>query len=274
MEDIRSAEGKEISMVKKNMFDLSGKVALVTAGGHGLGRAYCEAMAEFGADVACADIDYELAEETISLIKRFRHRAIPIEADASKQDQIESMVNKTVSELGRIDILFCNAGNSDPLVRLHELSVESWDACMNLNLRGTFLCMRAVIPIMLKQKRGSIISTASISGIMAGGKEGWFGPNAYGASKAGIINLTRYAAVAYAKDGIRVNAIAPGAHDTKSAIMPREVTEQFIKKIVTFIPMGRIGEPEEIKGLAVYLASDASSYVTGQTFVQDGGYIA
>lgn len=209
-------------MVGGNIFDLSGKVALVTAGGHGLGQVYCEAMAEFGADVVCADINKELAEETVALIKKFGHRTTAIQADISKQEEIEFMVNRAVAELGKIDILFCNAGTCDPFVRLHELPVESWDTCINLNLRGTFLCIRAVLPMMLKQKKGSIISTASIAGIMAGSKEGWFGPNAYGASKAGIINLTRYAAVAYAKDGIRINAIAPGAHDTKSTFVPRE----------------------------------------------------
>jgi NAD(P)-dependent dehydrogenase (short-subunit alcohol dehydrogenase family) len=275
MEDIRSAEAKEISLFKKNIFDLSGKVALVTAGGHGLGRAYCEAMAEFGADVACADINKALAEETVAIIKKFGHRAIAIEADVSKQDQIERMVNQTVAELGTVDILFCNAGTDHPLVRLHELPVESWDACINLNLRGTFLCMRAVLPVMLKQKKGSIISTASIAGITAGGWE-WSVPNlyAYGASKAGIINLTKYTAVAYAKDGIRINAIAPGGHDTKSTFIPPEVIQPYIEKVAKFCPMGRVGRPEEIKGLAVWLASDASSYVTGQTFVQDGGFIA
>jgi NAD(P)-dependent dehydrogenase (short-subunit alcohol dehydrogenase family) len=173
-------------------------------------------MAEFGADVACADINKALAEETVAIIKKFGHRVIAIEADVSKQDQIDQMVNQAVAELGTIDILFCNAGTDHPLVRLHELPVESRDACINLKLRGTFLCMWTVLPIILKQKRGSIISTASIAGIMASGKEGWFGPNAYGASKAGIISLTRYVAVAYAKEGIRINAIAPGAHDTKS----------------------------------------------------------
>jgi len=262
-------------VLEKNIFDLTGRVALVTAGGHGLGRAYCEAMAEFGADVACADINKKFADETVEILKKFGHRAIAIQADVSKQDQIERMVKQTVSEFGTIDILFCNAGTDHPLVRLHELPVESWDACINLNLRGTFLCMRAVLPIMLKQKRGSIISTASIAGIMAGGWE-WSVPNlyAYGASKAGIINLTRYSAVAYAKDGIRINAIAPGGHDTKSTFIPREVIQPFIEKLNKFCPMGRNGRPEEIKGLAVWLASDASSYVTGQTFVQDGGFIA
>lgn len=262
-------------MAAKNMFDLSGKVALVTAGGRGLGREYCEAMAEFGADVACNDINMERAQETVELIKRFGHRAIAIEADVSKPDQVEHMVNQTVAELGTIDILFCNAGIPNPPVRLHELAIEDWDRCLDLDLRGVFLCMRAVLPVMLKQKRGVIINTASVAGLMAGGEE-WSLPNTapYGAAKAGIIGLTRHAAVAYAKDGIRVSAIAPGAHRTLPLGFPPEEMQKLDNKLSKFIPMGRLGRPSEIKGLAVYLASDASSYVTGQTFVEDGGFTA
>jgi len=262
-------------MSGKNIFDLSGRVALVTAGGHGLGREFCEAMAEFGADVAVNDIDKKLAQETVELTKRFGHRTIAVVADVSKPDQIERMVNQTVAEFGTVDILFNNAGIFHPPLRIHEMPIEAWDRCMDLDLRGVFLCMRAVLPIMLKQKRGSIINTASLAGLLAGGPE-WSIPNSgpYGAAKAGVIALTRHAAVSYAKDGIRINAIAPGAHLTQPLGAPREEMEKVEKKIAKFIPMGRLGMPSEMKGLAVYLASDASSYVTGQTFVQDGGFSA
>lgn len=262
-------------MGEKGIFDLSGKVALVTAGGQGLGREYCQAMAKFGADVACSDIDMEAAQETVELIMQFGHRAIAIKADVAMPDQVERMVNQTVTELGTIDILFCNAGVGHPAVRLHELAIEDWDRCMNVSLRGVFLCMQAVLPVMLKQKSGSIINTASVSGLMAGGEE-WNRPNkaAYGVAKFGVIGLTRHAAVAYAKDGIRINAIAPGLHQTPHTGLPPEEVEKWNKKLTQFIPMGRPGGPSEIKGLAVYLASDASSYVTGQTFVEDGGLIA
>ena len=262
-------------MAEKNMFDLSGRVALVTAGGRGLGREFCQAMAEFGADVACDDINMEAAKETVELIKPFGHRAIAIEADVSKPEQVERMVNQTIAKLGTIDILFCNAGIANPMVMLHELAIEDWDRVIAINLRGVFLCMRAVLPVMLKQKKGVIINTASVAGLMAGGEE-WSLPNAapYGATKFGIVGLTRHAAVAYAKDGIRINAIAPGAHRTLPLEIPPDVMEEVDKKLSRFIPMGRLGRPSEIKGLAVYLASDASSYVTGQTFVEDGGFIA
>jgi len=259
----------------KGIFDLSGRVALVTAGGRGLGREFCLAVAEFGADVACADVRVEAARETVDLIKTFGHRAIAIEADVSKPDQVERMVNQTVAELGTIDILFNNAGIPNPPVRIHELSIEDWDMVMAVDLRGMFLCMRKVLPVMLEKKMGVIINTASVAGLMAGGEE-WSLPNGapYGAAKAGVIALTRHAAVAYAKEGIRINAIAPGAHRTLPLGFPPEEMDKLDRKLSRFIPMGRLGKPSEIKGLAVYLASDASSYVTGQTFVEDGGFLA
>ena len=186
---------------------------------------------------------------------------------------LENVVNKS---LFRMDILFCNAGVRSLPVRLHKMTIEDWDASLNLSLRGTFLCMRAVIPIMLKQKRGSIISTASVAGLIAGHERRAVKNMACsgGAATGGVISLTRHAAVQYAKDGIRVNAIAPGSHNTEPLSPPPELMKLSWEKIARFTPMGRIGRPSEIKGLAVYLASDASSYVTGQTFVQDGGFIA
>ena len=262
-------------MSEKDIFDLSGRGALITAGGRGLGREFCEAMAEFGADVACSDIDMGRAQETVERIKKFGHRAIAIEADVSKPDQVERMVKQTVDELGTIDILFNNAGIPNPPVRIHQLAIEDWDRVMNVSLRGMFLVMRAVLPVMLKKKRGSIINTASVAGLMAGCEE-YSLPNAapYGVAKHGVIGLTRHASVAYAREGIRINAIAPGAHLTWPLSIPREEMEKIQNKIARFIPMGRLGNPSEIKGMAVYLASDASSYVTGSTFVQDGGFIA
>jgi len=262
-------------MADRGVFDLTGKVALITAGGHGFGREFCEAMAEFGADVTCSDIDMERAREVAHSIEKFGHRTISIEADVSKPEQVERMVEHTVRNFGTIDILFNNAGIRNPPVRLHELSIEDWDRLMDVNLRGMFLVMRAVLPVMLKQKRGSIINTASVIGLMAGGEEHSL-PNVspYGVAKHGVIGLTRHAAVAYAKDGIRINAIAPGPHLTWPPSISQEEKEKIYDKIIKYIPMKRLGEPREIKGLAVYLASDASSYVTGSIIVQDGGFIA
>jgi NAD(P)-dependent dehydrogenase (short-subunit alcohol dehydrogenase family) len=257
----------------KECFDLSGKVAVVTAGGHGLGREYCLAMAEFGADVVCNDIDLARARETLEHLKPFGHRAVAIQGDVSKPEDVAQMVGEGLREFGRIDIFFCNAGITNRFVPPHELTYEDWSRVVAINLRGTFLCMKAVLPVMLKQKKGSIINTASVAGLPGG-----FAPDSsvYGATKAAIIGLTRHAAVAYAREGIRINAIAPGIHDTKPVglgISP-EKQEELKPLILARIPMGRIGEPREIRGLAAYLASDASSYVTGQVFVEDGGLLA
>jgi NAD(P)-dependent dehydrogenase (short-subunit alcohol dehydrogenase family) len=257
-------------MADKGIFDLSGRVALVTAGGHGLGREYCEAMAEFGADVVCSDINLERAQETVKQIKRFGHKALAIECDVSKPDDVNLMVKQTLAEFHTIDILFSNAGIPNKLVKLHEIAVEDWERVMAVNLRGMFLCMRAVLPIMQKQKKGSIITTSSVAGLSVNG-ESFLNASPYGASKAGVIGLTKHVAVEYAKVGIRVNTIAPGVHRTGVVELAPEKLEQMENQIVKFIPMGRLASPIEIRGLAVYLASDASSYVTGQVFVEDGG---
>jgi NAD(P)-dependent dehydrogenase (short-subunit alcohol dehydrogenase family) len=257
----------------KQLFDLSSKVAVVTAGGHGLGREYCIAMAEFGADVVCNDIDLTLAKETLEILKPFGNRAIAIQGDVSKPEDVDRLIDEALREFGKIDIFFCNAGITNRFVLPHELTYDDWSKVVAVNLKGTFLCMKAVLPAMLKQKKGSIISTASVAGLPGG-----FAPDSsvYGATKAAIIGLVRHAAVAYAKQGIRINAIAPGMHDTKPVglgISP-EKQEELKPLFAQRIPMGRIGEPSEIRGLATYLASDASSYVTGQVFVEDGGLIA
>ena len=260
-------------MTEKEMFDLSGKVALITAAGHGLGREDSIAMAQFGADVVCNDIDLALARETVEIIKQYGHRALAIQADVSKENEVDRMVKEAVGEFGMIDILFCNAGVMNPLIPLHELPLDAWDRVVEVNLTSMFLCMRAVLPLMLKQGKGSIISTSSVAGIKAGNAPLSY---CYGATKAGMIGFMRHTAVAYARQGIRINAIAPGLHDTRPVglkLSPEEV-EGLKKSVEHSIPMGRFAEPSEIKGLAVFLASDASSYVTGQVFATDGGVTA
>ena len=262
-------------MTEKSMFDLSGKVALVTAGGRGLGREFCEAMARFGADVACNDIDQKSAQETVDLLKKYGHRAGAVAGDVSQPDQVERMVNETLKAFNTIDILFNNAGIPNPPLKIHELAIADWDKVMEVSLRSMFLVMRAVLPVMLRNKKGAIINTASVAGLMAGSEESSLGNAApYGVAKHGVIGLTKHAAVAYAKDCIRINAIAPGAHLTWPIAFPREEMAKVNERLARFIPMGRLGNPSEIQGLAVYLASDASSYVTGATFVHDGGFTA
>ena len=258
-------------MAEKGIFDLSGKVALITGGGSGLGRAYCEGMAEFGADVACCDIIEVRAQETVELIKKFGHRAIAIKADVSKPDEIEYIVNKTIKKLGYLNIVFANAGINEKTIglKIHEKPVEDWDHTMNVNLRGVFLLMQAVFPHMMAKKAGSFITTASIGGL-------WpvLIPEAaaYATSKAGVVMLTKVAARQYAENGIRVNVICPGYHRTN--LHAEGTREQIEAGILARAPIKRIAMPGEIKGLAVWLASDASTFVTGQIFIEDGGEMA
>ena len=257
-------------MVDKSIFDLTGKAALVTGGGAGIGRGYCQGLAEFGAKVACCDIIGERADETVESIGKYGNKAIALTADISKQDDIERAVRATVDELGSIDIVFANAGITEAYrIPIHKKPIEDWDHVMEVNLRSVFLLMRVVFPLMMERKGGSFISTSSVGGL-------WpvttpMG-SAYATSKAGVIMLTKVAARQYAGHGIRANVICPGWHRT---MLHSEERRQVIDEIIQArVPMKRIGMPEDMKGLAVWLASDASSYVTGQVFVSDGGEIA
>jgi len=261
-------------MENKNIFDLSKKVVLVTGGGSGIGRAYCEAVAQFGANVVCADIAAEKADETVDIVKTFGRKAVGIRVDASKEDEIQNMVNRSIEEFGNVDVVFANAGIPDKdLVLIHEKSIEDWDAVMALQPRGTFLLMKAIFPIMMKKRQGSFISTASIAGLTTTCSGGPFQVlTAYHAAKAAVIMLTKMASRQYGEYGIRINAICPGYVRTPMA--SEDVRGILEAHTLAFTPLKRIGMPDELKGMAVWLASDASSFVTGQTFVQDGGMIA
>jgi NAD(P)-dependent dehydrogenase (short-subunit alcohol dehydrogenase family) len=267
-------------MANRGIFDLSGKVALITGASRGLGRAFAEAMAEFGADVACAGRDEAKLAETLQIIGKYKHRTIAVKADVTKEAEVRRMVDETIRHLGKIDIFFNNAGIARPPRRIHETPTEEWDVVIETNLRGTFLALKYVLAAMVKNKSGSIINISSIAGLRAEVPE--VGPASYGAAKAGVILLTNIAAMEYAKDGIRVNCIAPGMHKSelgRNNPGPRPITiADMDKRIAEYcaaeIPMGRIAEASELKGLAVLLASDASSYITGQVFVEDGGQSA
>jgi NAD(P)-dependent dehydrogenase (short-subunit alcohol dehydrogenase family) len=261
-------------MTEKGMFDLSGKVAVVTGGGSGLGRSICAAMAEYGADVVCVGRTGKKIEGTIDLIKGFDTKTIAITADVADQAQVQSMVDKTVKEMGTIDIFFANAAIREVgFQRIHEKPVEDWDIVINVDLRSVFLQMRAVFPIMIKQKKGNFISVSSIGGLWPIADHDFPKLNtAYSVAKTGLIMLTKLAARQYAEDNIRVNVICPGYHET--GLTPPEEKEALDAEVIPHIPLGRGAKADEIKGLALWLASDASSYVTGQMLVQDGGVYA
>ncbi len=264
-------------MSGESIFDLSGKVSLVTGAGSGLGRVLCEAMAEYGSDVACSDINEAWAQETSDIIAKYGVKTLVVKADVSKKDEVKALFGKVDQKFGRLDVLFNNAGIATKGVRLHERRLEDWNKVISVNLTGTFLCMQEGIKLMLRQKSGSIINISSILGFRALGPD-ILAIEHYIASKHGIIGLTRTAAVQYGKDNIRVNAIAPGFYgETKLGDVEERTdaeAQAWAEKTIKLIPLGRFAEPKELKGLAVFLASDASSYVTGATYVTDGGCTA
>ena len=266
-------------MIDKGIFDLSGKTALITGASRGLGRAFAEGMAEYGADVACVGRDEAKLAETTKLLGKYKVRSVAITADVTREADVQRMVAETVRQLGRIDILFNNAGIARPARPIHETPTEEWNAVINTNLTGAWLALKHVLGQMVKQKSGSIINISSIAGLRAEVPE--VGPAAYGAAKAGVILLTQIAAMEYAKYNIRVNCIAPGMHKSElgqnnpGPRPPRAEMEKMIQKYCAdWIPMGRMAEASELKGLAVLLASNASSYITGSIFVEDGGQSA
>jgi NAD(P)-dependent dehydrogenase (short-subunit alcohol dehydrogenase family) len=263
-------------MAEKGIFDISGKAAVVTGASRGLGRAFAEVLAEYGADVCCVGRDEGMLAETVGLVAAYGHKASSLVADLSAPAEVQRMTDEAVKRFGKIDILINNAGIAGINNRIHEMPLEDWDEVMNSNLRSQFTCMKAVLPVMLRNKGGSIVNIASIAGIRA---EAGLVPPSYGVSKAGIISLTQYAALQYVGDNIRINAIAPGMHRSNLGHpADPEQSRQLDKAVDDYcalsVPMARVGQPSELKGLVILLASNASSFITGQVFVQDGGQTA
>ena len=267
-------------MADNGIFDLKGKVALVTGGSRGLGRAMAEAVASFGADVVIAARDQGKIDETLRILAKYKVKTLGISADMSREEDIKRMIDETVKKFGRIDILFNNAGIARPQRPIHEEIVADFDIMISTNLRGPFLVLKYVLPVMIKQKKGVIINTSSTAGLRAEFPE--IAPVAYAAAKAGINIMTQIAAIEYAKYNIRVNSIAPGMHRSEIGHdIPRPTAppdpkqmaamQEMMKRTNEDIPMNRMADADELAGLAVLLASDASSYITGQVFVQDGG---
>jgi len=254
-------------MQVKSLFDLTGEKAIVTGGAQGLGEQMALALAEAGADVAVADFNLDGARKVAEMIERIDCRSIAVRVDVSQEASVEKMVRTVKERFGRIDILVNNAGivNNFPA---EEMTAECWEEVVKVDLTGVFLCARAVGREMIKQKRGNIINISSMSGLIVNRPQPQIH---YNASKAGVIMITKSLAAEWAKYNIRVNAIAPGYMGT--AIV-RRVIDQYRDHWLPLVPMGRIGEPWEIKGPAVFLASKASSYMTGAVVVMDGGYTA
>ena len=243
------------------------KVAIVTGGSFGIGRAAAIAFAKRGAKVTIADCIED--NETINLIKAAGGDAIFIKCDVSKENDVKAMVEKTVNTFGRLDYAFNNAGIEGMSAITHECTDEIWEKTIGVNLKGVWLCMKYEIQQMLKQGKGSIVNTASIAGLV-----GFQGLPAYVASKHGVIGLTKTAALEYAKLGIRVNAVCPGVIKTPMVDRLTGKNKEAERQFENMEPVGRMGEPEEVAEAAIWLCSDAASFVTGDAMAVDGGWIA
>lgn len=252
--------------ISPESFSLSGKVALVTGGSRGIGKAIAVGLAKFGADVAVTSRKLPDLEEVAAEIKGLGRRSMAVATHVGRVDEIKNLVPKVKDELGRIDILVNNAGTNptmDPAINIEE---RAWDSIMNLNLKGLFFLSQAVARLMQEQGGGKIINVASVAGIT---------PDilpVYSISKAGVIMATKVMAQQWAQHNIRVNAIAPGLVKTRfsEALWSNPDIAQ---AVMTRTPLQRIAEPDEMVGAVIFLASDASSYVTGHVLVVDGGSV-
>ena len=247
--------------------NLKGKAGIVTGVSRGLGKGIATGLAQAGADLAITSRDLEKIERVAEEIKRWGGEVLPLQVNVTKKEDIDRMVKKTLERFGKIDFLFNNAGRITR-VPSEDFSERDWDEEINVNLKGTFLCCQAVGRVMIKQKRGKIINISSIASFI-GGKN----IPAYVASKGGVSQLTKSLASDWAKYNIRVNAIGPGYFMTDLTEALRRDPQRF-SAINARIPLGRWGEPEDLAGIAVFLASDASDYITGQTIFVDGGWLA
>lgn len=249
----------------REMFDLRGEKAIVTGAAQGLGEQIALGLAEAGADIAVVDINIDGAVRVAESIRNIGRESISIKADVTKINDVENMVEMVKDRFGKIDILVNNAGIVNNLPA-EQITKEEWDRVIEVNLSGVFLCAQVVGREMIKQKKGNIINISSMSGLVVNRPQPQIH---YNTSKAGVIMITKSLAGEWAKYNIRVNAIAPGYMRTP---LVDKVFPKYGKGWSSLTPMGRIGDPSEIKGPALFLASRASSFVTGSVLVMDGGY--
>ncbi len=244
---------------------LANRVALVTGGASGIGRAAALALAGAGARVMVSDVNVTGGEETAQMIgdaARF------VRADVSKAAEVETLIRETIAAFGRLDCAVNNAGVGGDMLPTDRREESMWDLVMNVNLKGVWLCMKYELPVMQEQKSGSIVNIASAAGLI-----GFRYASAYAASKHGVVGLTRSAALEYARQGIRVNAVCPGFTETPMVTDMNEVNPQMVEATVKAIPMRRLGTPEEIAQAVLWLCSDASSFVNGHALAVDGGTV-
>lgn len=248
---------------------LEGKVALVTGAGSGIGRASALKFAQEGAQVAVNDISVAGGEETARLIAAGGGEAVFIRADMSQAEEIEELFRRTLEIYGRLDCAHNHVGGGGTGTRVADMNVEDWDRSININTTSVFRCMKHELRQMVKQGGGAIVNTASVAGLT-----GVIHGAAYSAGKHGVIGLTREAALEYAKDGIRVNAICPGATASQGMMRGIEGRPTVAQRLTNLAPMGRMGTPEEQANAAVWLCTPAASYMSGHALVVDGATYA
>jgi NAD(P)-dependent dehydrogenase (short-subunit alcohol dehydrogenase family) len=260
----------ELSRTKsvKELFDLTGRVAIITGGSIGLGRQMAEGLAEMGASVALCARKKERCEQAAGELQKLGVKTLALACDVRNPASIQEAVDATLAQFGRIDILINNAGTSWG-APVEEMRLEHWNRVIETNLTGTFLCSQAVGKVMIGQRRGKIINIASVAGLGGSGPE--FQAIGYHASKGGVIVFTKDLACKWAMHNIQVNAIAPGWFPTN---MSGVVIERNRDSLLKDIPLGRFGTEHDLKGATVFLASDASDFVTGHVLVVDGGQSA
>jgi NAD(P)-dependent dehydrogenase (short-subunit alcohol dehydrogenase family) len=252
------------------MFDLSGKVAVITGAAGGLGTAFAEAMAEAGADVVCSDIDESGAQALVEKVKNIGRNAIAVKCDVTNENDVVLLMSQAVEAFGRIDILFNNAGIADATPKpIHEYPTDAWNRVMAINLQGVFYCSREALKVMVRQKSGRVINIGSAWGLA--GSSSIMPVPAYCSTKGAVVNLTREMALEYASLGITVNALCPGFFVTNISGGALYKDPTALNKVLDYIPMHRVAQPWELKGAAIFLASEAGNYVTGSMLVVDGG---
>lgn len=246
---------------------LDGKAAFVTGGARGIGKSIATALAEAGSSVAIIDLDLEESQKTADEIAKLGVKTVAIKADVTNEADVNNMIEAVLERFGKLDAAFCNAGICMNIPS-EAMTYDQWKKVIDINLNGVFLSSQAAAKVMLKQGKGSIINTASMSAHIVNVPQ----PQcSYNASKAGVIMLTKSMAVEYAKRGVRVNSISPGYMGTELTLNSPTL-KPLIEQWNTLSPVGRLGRPDELQAIAVYLAGDTSDFTTGSDFIIDGAF--
>jgi NAD(P)-dependent dehydrogenase (short-subunit alcohol dehydrogenase family) len=246
--------------------NFAGKVAFVTGAGSGIGRETALAFAHEGASVVVADISEQSNQETTRLIEESGGKALAVQCDVTRAEDVKAALDKTIKVFGRLDAAFNNAGSEQPVTAAADISEDEWHRIVNINLSSVFMCMKYEILLLLQHGGGAIVNTSSGAGV-----KGFKGQAAYAAAKHGIIGLTKSAALDYASHNIRINAVCPGIIETSMMERFTGGTQEGRERVIAQEPIGRMGKPEEIAAAVVWLCSDEAAFVVGHALVIDGG---